>query len=208
MLADMFTSHSPYHFGYNNPISFADPTGLASNTGGDLDSEILPEIIINVPPQIPPVGGFPSPPPFFGNLYDQVGIYYPYNPEESTLLPEIIINTKRKKQEAKNDYTNNEVDLKTVNQNINNFVLANSFKTNLIEYGAKTEELTKAAGKYLKLYKGVGTAGTFINTGYTIYQVYNNPTAGNTTRLVVQGIAIGTADMMFGDEFYEWIDKR
>lgn len=69
MLADMFTSHSPYHFGYNNPISFADPTGLASNTGGDLDSEILPEIIINVPPQIPPVGGFPSPPPFFGNLY-------------------------------------------------------------------------------------------------------------------------------------------
>ena len=28
LLADMFTSHSPYHFGYNNPISFMDPTGL------------------------------------------------------------------------------------------------------------------------------------------------------------------------------------
>lgn len=29
LLADWFTDHSPYHFGYNNPISFADPTGLA-----------------------------------------------------------------------------------------------------------------------------------------------------------------------------------
>lgn len=28
MLADMFSDHSPYHFGYNNPISFMDPTGL------------------------------------------------------------------------------------------------------------------------------------------------------------------------------------
>src|SRR5690606_36491255 len=28
LLADMFTDHSPYHFGYNNPISFMDPTGL------------------------------------------------------------------------------------------------------------------------------------------------------------------------------------
>src|SRR5690554_5815859 len=28
LLADLFTSHSPYHFAYNNPVSFADPTGL------------------------------------------------------------------------------------------------------------------------------------------------------------------------------------
>ena len=28
LLADVFTDHSPYHFGYNNPISFMDPTGL------------------------------------------------------------------------------------------------------------------------------------------------------------------------------------
>ena len=26
----MFTDHSPYHFGYNNPISFMDPSGLSS----------------------------------------------------------------------------------------------------------------------------------------------------------------------------------
>lgn len=30
LLADMFTDHSPYHFGYNNPISFMDPSGLSS----------------------------------------------------------------------------------------------------------------------------------------------------------------------------------
>ena len=41
ILADMFTSHSPYHFGYNNPISFADPTGLYSNPRPGNNLEIL-----------------------------------------------------------------------------------------------------------------------------------------------------------------------
>src|SRR5690606_30435896 len=63
LLADMFTDHSTYHFGYNNPISFMDPLGLAPNGNGN-DSELLPEIIINVPPQVPPGGGFTVPLPF------------------------------------------------------------------------------------------------------------------------------------------------
>jgi len=33
LLADLFTSHSPYHFAYNNPVSFADPSGLQPSPG-------------------------------------------------------------------------------------------------------------------------------------------------------------------------------
>ncbi|MBC8110622.1 MAG: hypothetical protein H7Y04_06135, partial [Verrucomicrobia bacterium] len=33
MLAGIFVSINPYHFGYNNPIKFNDPTGLAPGTG-------------------------------------------------------------------------------------------------------------------------------------------------------------------------------
>lgn len=28
-LAELFTGHSPYHFGYNNPVMYSDPSGLA-----------------------------------------------------------------------------------------------------------------------------------------------------------------------------------
>ena len=41
ILADLYQSHSPYHFGYNNPISFADPTGLHSEPRPDNYLEIL-----------------------------------------------------------------------------------------------------------------------------------------------------------------------
>lgn len=63
----MFTDHSPYHFGYNNPISFMDPLGLAPQGN---DSESLPEIIINVPPQVPPGGDFGIRPIYIGNIFD------------------------------------------------------------------------------------------------------------------------------------------
>jgi len=33
LLADMFAEHSPYHFAYNDPVSFADPSGLQSGSG-------------------------------------------------------------------------------------------------------------------------------------------------------------------------------
>src|SRR5690606_38697175 len=91
---------------------------------------------------------------------------------------------------------------------------------------AKAAKTTEALGKfgsgYLKVFKGMGTAANVVNTLHAGYQFYENPTAGNATRIAVQGLAIGTAfipgvgwvislgigaaDMMWGDQFYEWID--
>src|SRR5690606_27405889 len=88
LLADQFTGQSPYHFAYNSPILFGDPSGLDPTdppTGGG--SSWGPEIIINVGG-----GGFTTPIPYFGNLYDQVGFYDLSNPfEDREILPEIII---------------------------------------------------------------------------------------------------------------------
>ncbi|MGJ3235689.1 RHS repeat domain-containing protein [Marivirga sp.] len=35
-LADMMTSHNPYHYTYNNPLNFTDPTGMAPESFQDL----------------------------------------------------------------------------------------------------------------------------------------------------------------------------
>lgn len=102
--------------------------------------------------------------------------------------------------------------------------IGNGIKTELIEYAGKTGELTKGTGNYLKFAKGVGTVATVANIGYSTIQFANNPTTGNATRLAVKGLAIGTAfipgvgwaislgisaaDMIWGDQFYEWIDNH
>ena len=47
LLADSFADQSPYHFGYNNPLIYMDPTGLAPN-GEILEdgSELMEDMII------------------------------------------------------------------------------------------------------------------------------------------------------------------
>jgi RHS repeat-associated protein len=78
-----------------------------------------------------------------------------------------------------------------------------------------------ALGKTLKGVSIVGTAVSVISAGATLYQ---HPTAGNATRAAVQGVAIGAsfipvvgwglslgigiADAVWGDDFYNWIDKH
>lgn len=68
LLADMFTDHSPYHFGYSNPISFMDPTGLHGEEGGDTTlDEII--IIANPTPPTPPASpGFGTRPPYVDGI--------------------------------------------------------------------------------------------------------------------------------------------
>lgn len=97
-------------------------------------------------------------------------------------------------------------------------------KTSLIEFAAKSGDLTKGTQNYLRAFRGVGYLAAGINAGYAGYQLYENPTAGNATRLAVQGLAIGAAfipvvgwaislgigaaDMIWGDQLYEWIDNQ
>ncbi|MBX9891570.1 MAG: hypothetical protein K2Y12_04535 [Chitinophagaceae bacterium] len=68
------------------------------------------------------------------------------------------------------------------------------------------------------------TAGNVFNAGAAVYQFAENPTMVNATRVAVQGIAaavsfipvagwgislgIGIADAVWGDKFYNWIDKH
>jgi hypothetical protein len=86
------------------------------------------------------------------------------------------------------------------------------------------EDLGKAAKTAGAITKGIGGAATAIGIITAGVQLINEPTAGNATRLAVQGIGvaasfipvagwavslgIGIADIIWGDDFYNWIDKK
>lgn len=88
----------------------------------------------------------------------------------------------------------------------------------------KSGEIGVAAEKYLKYTKGLGYAAAGAGITVASIQLFNNPTAGNSTRLGVQGLAagaafipgfgwgvslgIGAADLIWGDKFYQWIDNQ
>jgi hypothetical protein len=83
--------------------------------------------------------------------------------------------------------------------------------------------LGKTGASYLKITKGFGVAGNIFGVTSAGVMLYQNPTAGNATRLAVQGVAIGAAfipvvgwgislgigaaDVIWGDDFYNWIDR-
>jgi RHS repeat-associated protein len=84
--------------------------------------------------------------------------------------------------------------------------------------------LGSTGAKYLRFIKGINAIGNAVGIGYAAFAYIDKPTLGNLTRLAVQGAAagavfipvvgwgvalgIGTADAIWGDRIYEWIDKR
>ena len=83
--------------------------------------------------------------------------------------------------------------------------------------------IAKQAGALGKTLKVIGIAGTVVSTGSAVVKMVEKPTAGNAARIAVQGVAIGAsfipvvgwgvslgigiADAVWGDDFYNWIDK-
>jgi hypothetical protein len=101
--------------------------------------------------------------------------------------------------------------------------IGNDLKLGLIEIGTSGTEISKGLARYKMFYKVVGVAGNVVGVGSSAIKYGLNPTLGNATRLGVQGIAIGSAfvpvvgwgvsigigaaDMIWGDQFYHWIDN-
>jgi hypothetical protein len=84
--------------------------------------------------------------------------------------------------------------------------------------------LGETGANVLKYAKGLGYVGAAVGVGISAYQMIEDPTIGNATRLVVQSVAIGAAfipvvgwgisigisaaDSIWGNQFYNWIDNK
>lgn len=86
------------------------------------------------------------------------------------------------------------------------------------------EDLGKAAGTAGKVLQGVGIATAGVGITTALIKEVRNPTKGNAARLAVQtvgagaafipvvgwgvSLGIGVADLVWGDKFYNWLDKK
>jgi hypothetical protein len=105
--------------------------------------------------------------------------------------------------------------------------LASSVAKGAVVGSQEAEQLAgvaKQAGALGKVLKGTGVVANAVGAISATSTLINDPTAGNATRLAVQGAAIGVAfipvfgwgislgisvaDAIWGDDFYNWIDKR
>lgn len=131
-------------------------------------------------------------------------------------LPEVILSPVTN--------TNSSNNQNNISKGAAGFLMTLGVKNELIDFAGKGGDLSTGTMKYLKYSKGLGYLGAGINTTSAIIQYGQNPTAGNATRIAVQGLAIGTAFipgvgwvislgisgavMIWGDQFYEWIDNH
>ena len=92
------------------------------------------------------------------------------------------------------------------------------------EEAAQLVGVAKQAGALGKVFKGTSVIANAVGVITATSTLIDNPTGGNSTRLAVQGIAIGAAfipgvgwglsmgisiaDAIWGDDFYNWIDKH
>ncbi|WP_277633341.1 RHS repeat-associated core domain-containing protein [Avrilella dinanensis] len=221
-LSELAPSQTPYRYGFNNPVYWTDPTGLFESPEA-AEFFAMNELGLEKDQFSIRADGFGD--------YILTAEGGEFNGQEfynSTLLHEIeelvIQANGNSNGGGTRSSSDSEIDWAQVNQDINAFGVANGVKTGLIDMAAEAGELSKGTQNYLKAFRGVGYLAAGINVGYAGYQLYENPTAGNATRLAVQGLAIGAAfipvvgwaislgigaaDMIWGDQLYEWIDNQ
>ena len=229
-LSELAPMHTPYRFGFNNPFFWSDPTGLyeLNADGLKVNGKEEHEVLMNFFYSWDGEGDFME---LAMSALDAAGFGL-----EIVHLDDMVFQAKSSKSKSNVDNkteavlsetlieSRNENNLDQLNDGLTAFGIGNSTKTGLIEYAGKTGELSKGTQNYLRAFRGVGYLGAGINAGYAGYQLYENPTAGNATRLAVQGLAIGAVfipgvgwaislgigavDMIWGDQLYEWIDNQ
>ena len=192
-LSELAPMHTPYRFGFNNPVYWSDPTGLYELTskGLKVDGKEEHEVLMN----------------FFYN-WDGEGDFIELAMSELDAagfgleivhLDDMVFEAKSSKTSSSSDYfessiTENLIETQThnnldqLNDGLTAFGVGNSAKTGLIEFAGKTGELNKGTQNYLKTFKVAGRALGIVGTGVAVYDAIQDPSTAN---LIKAGANVG-----------------